>query len=100
MAPLIQSLQQQQAAGLISAGEARRSLDQRALDLAYADFVQQQQYPQEMLKSVLGALKGVPYDTKQYSLSQGQQYVQSPSVYGQTIGGLGSLYGAYRMFGE
>ena len=97
MAPLIQSLQQQQAAGLISAGEARRALDQRALDLAYADFVQQQQYPQEQLKFALGALKGVPYDTKQFSLSQGQQYVQSPSVYGQTIGGLGSLYGAYRM---
>ena len=97
MAPLIQSLQQQQAAGLISAGEARRALDQRALDLAYADFVQQQQYPQEQLKFALGALKGVPYDTKQFSLSQGQQYVQSPSVYGQTIGGLGSLYGAYKM---
>ena len=97
MAPLIPSLQQQQAAGLISAGEARRALDQRALDLAYADFVQQQQYPQEQLKFALGALKGVPYDTKQFSLSQGQQYVQSPSVYGQTIGGLGSLYGAYKM---
>jgi len=97
MAPLIQSLQQQQAAGLITAGEAKRSLDQRALDLAYADFVQQQQYPQEQLKFAMGALKGVPYDTKQFSLSQGQQYVQSPSVYGQTIGGLGSLYGAYRM---
>ena len=97
MAPLIHSLQQQQAAGLISAGEARRALDQRALDLAYADFVQQQQYTQEQLKFALGALKGVPYDTKQFSLSQGQQYVQSPSVYGQTIGGLGSLYGAYKM---
>ena len=97
MAPLIQSLQQQQAAGLISAGEARRALDQRALDLAYADFVQQLQYPQEQLKFALGGLKGVPYDTKQFSLSQGQQHVQSPSVYGQTIGGLGSLYGAYKM---
>ena len=97
MAPLIQSLQQQQAAGLISAGEARRALDQRALDLAYADFVQQQQYPQEQLKFALGALKGVPYDTKQFSLSQGQQYVQSQSVYGQTIGGLGRLNGDYRM---
>ena len=99
MAPLVQSLQQQQAAGLVTAGEAKRALDQRALDLAYADFVQQQQYPQEQLKFAMGALKGVPYDTKQFSLSQGQQYVQSPSVYGQTIGGLGSLYGAYKMFG-
>jgi len=28
-------------------------------------------------------------------LQQGQQYIQTPSIYGQTIGGLGSLASAY-----
>jgi len=40
-------------------------------------------------------LKGVPYETTQTSLQQGQQYIQTPSIYGQTIGGLGSLASAY-----
>jgi hypothetical protein len=39
MAPLISDLQNQSAAGLISVGEAQRQLDQRALDLAYADYL-------------------------------------------------------------
>ena len=94
-APLVQGLQEQAASGLLSAGEARRKLDQMALDLAYSDYVEQREYPFQMLNFIMGALKGVPYETTQYSLSQGQQYVQTPSIYGQTLGGLGSLASAY-----
>jgi hypothetical protein len=96
-APLVQGLTEQAAAGLLTAGEARRSLDQMALDLAYADYVQQKEYPFQMLNFALGALKGVPYEQTQYSLSQGQQFQESPSIYGQTLGGLGSLASAYYM---
>ena len=66
-----------------------------ALDLAYADFVEQREYPFQMVNYAMGALKGVPYETTQTSLQQGQQYIQTPSVYGQTIGGLGALGSAY-----
>ena len=96
-APLVQGLQEQAASGMLSAGEARRQLDQMALDLAYADFVEQRQAPFSRLNFALGALKGIPYEQTQFSLSQGQQYVQSPSIYGQTLGGLGSLASAYYM---
>ena len=96
-APLVQGLQEQAASGLLSAGEARRKLDQMALDLAFSDYVEQREYPFQMLNFAMGALKGVPYETTQYSLSQGQQYVQTPSIYGQTLGGLGSLASAYYM---
>lgn len=96
-APAIQGLQQQAASGMISSGEAQRSLDQMALDLAYADFVEQREYPFQMVNYAMGALKGVPYETTQTSLQQGQQYIQTPSVYGQTIGGLGALGSAYFM---
>lgn len=96
-APLVQGLQEQAASGLLSAGEARRKLDQMALDLAFSDYIEQREYPFQMLNFAMGALKGVPYETTQYSLSQGQQYVQTPSIYGQTLGGLGSLASAYYM---
>lgn len=96
-APLVQGLTEQAASGLLSSGEAQRKLDQMALDLAYSDYVEQREYPFQMLNFAMGALKGVPYETTQYSLSQGQQYVQTPSIYGQTLGGLGSLASAYYM---
>ena len=96
-APLVQGLTEQAASGLLSAGEARRKLDQMALDLAFSDYIEQREYPFQMLNFAMGALKGVPYETTQYSLSQGQQYVQTPSIYGQTLGGLGSLASAYYM---
>ena len=100
LGPLMQSLKQEQAMGLISGGEARRRLDQAALDLAYADYLEQRQYPREMVNYALGVLKGVPYEQKQYSLTKGmtgQPGAESPSIYGQTIGGLGSLASAYFM---
>ncbi len=94
-APLAQSLTEQAASGLLTAGQAQRQLDQRALDLAYGDYLEQRQYPQEQLNFALGALQGVPYNTRTIGLEQGMQYSQSPSIYGQTIGGLGSLASAY-----
>ena len=94
-APLVQGLQEQAASGLITAGEARRQLDQAALDLAYSDYVEQREFPFQMINFALGALQGVPYETRTIGLEQGQQFVQNPSVYGQTLGGLGSLASAY-----
>jgi len=94
-APLVQGLNEQAASGLITAGQAKRSLDQMALDLAYSDYVEQREYPFQMANFALGALQGVPYETRTIGLEQGQQYIQNPSIYGQTIGGLGSLASAY-----
>ena len=96
-APMVQGLQEQAAAGLLGAGEARRKLDQTALDLAFTDYTEQAQYPYQQLNFALGALKGVPYEQRQFSLAQGEQTAQAPSIYGQTIGGLGSLASAYYM---
>ena len=97
MAPLVQDLQTQAAAGLITSGEARRQLDQQALDLAYADYVDMKMYPQEMLNFSLGALSGTPYNTINRSYSSGSQMTANPSLFGQVLGGAGSLYSAYKM---
>jgi hypothetical protein len=96
-APLTQGLQDQAASGLFTAGQARRNLDQQALDMAYADYVEQRNYPQSQINYALGVLQGTPYDTRNISLTQGQQFIQSPSIYGQTLGGLGALASAYYM---
>ena len=97
LAPLTQALTEQQAGGLLTAGEAERMLDQRALDTAYGDFQAQAAYPFEMLNFALGALQGIPYETLQRQMASGQTYLQQPSIYGQTIGGLGSLAALYKL---
>jgi len=97
MAPLVQDLQTQAAAGLITTGEARRQLDQQALDLAYADYLDQKMYPQEMLNFTLGALSGTPYNTINRSYTSGSQMSANPSLYGQAIAGMGGLASAYKI---
>ena len=97
LATLTQGLKQQAAAGLISTGEAKRLLDQQALDLAYADYLDVQKKPYEDINFALGALQGVPYNTQQYSYNTQTQQQQGPSVYGQTLGALGTLGSAYYM---
>ena len=97
LATLTQGLQQQAAAGLISTGEAKRLLDQQALDLAYSDYLDQTKKPYEDINFALGALQGVPYNTQQYGYNTQTQQQLGPSVYGQTLGALGTLGSAYYM---
>jgi hypothetical protein len=97
MAPMVQDLQTQAAAGLIGAGEARRQLDQQALDLAYADYLDQKMYPQEMVNFTLGALSGTPYNTINRSYTTGSQMSANPSLFGQTVAGMGGLASAYKL---
>lgn len=95
---LAADLQAQTAQGLITSGEATRLLDQRALDLAYADYLDQRDYPQEQLNFALGALSQTPYSTVSRGYQTGTQMAANPSVYGQTLSGLGSLYSAYKLY--
>ena len=97
LAPQIQGLQAQVAQGLMTTGQAQRQLDQRAVDLAYGDYLDQTQRPMEMVNFALGALQGVPYSARNYSLQMGQQFQQNPDVYGQTLAGAGSLASLYKL---
>lgn len=97
---LAADLQAQTAQGLITSGEATRLLDQRALDLAYADYLDQRDYPQEQLNFALGALSQTPYSTVSRGYQTGTQMSADPSVYGQTLSGLGSLYSAYKLMNQ
>ena len=93
----VMALQNQAAAGLISSGEAQRLLDQRALDFAYADYMDQKAYPQEMVNFALGALSGTPYNQRSYRNEVNTTMRENPSIYGQALAGIGAGYSAYRM---
>ena len=97
LAPLSQGLIQQEAQGLIGAGEAERMIDQQALELAYKDYVEQREFPFTAVNFALGALKGLPFETREFSMQRGGEFVPTPSVYGQTMGGLGALASAYKL---
>ena len=97
LAPLAQGLVQQESQGLIASGEAQRMLDQQALDLAYRDYVEQREYPFTAVNFAIGALKGLPFETREFCMQRGGECVQTPSVYGQTMGGLGALASAYKL---
>ena len=97
LAPQVQGLIQQEAQGLIGAGEAERLLDQQALEIAYRAYVEQREYPFTALNFAIGALKGLPFETREFTMQRGGEFIQSPSVYGQTMGGLGALASAYKL---
>ena len=95
LAPLTQSLQQAAAQGLISSGEARRRLDQAALDLAREEELSQENKAFERLNFALGALQGVPYQQKTFGYNMGSSTAQGPSIFGQVIGAGGTLGAGY-----
>lgn len=95
LAPLTQSLQQAAAQGLISSGEARRRLDQAALDLAREEELSQENKAFERLNFALGALQGVPYQQKTFGYNMGSSTAQGPSIFGQTLGAAGTLGAGY-----
>jgi hypothetical protein len=100
MAPLISDLQNQSAAGLISVGEAQRQLDQRALDLAYADYLLIKRNIHTSSSTLLWALCLVRHTIKLIvAITCPPKWLKIHQYMAQTIaglGGLGSAYGAYK----
>ena len=41
----------------------QQGIDQRAMDVAYADFLREQEYPKEQLNFLTGMIQGTPYET-------------------------------------
>ena len=93
-------LNRQVAAGLINVGEAERMADQRSLDLGYADFIDQEERPREDINFVLGALAGIPYNTRNRAFTESTSYVQDPSVLGQAISGIGAGAAGYKLLNQ
>ena len=95
LAPLTQSLQEAAAQGLITSGEARRRLDQAAVDLANQQDMEDRFKDRESLNFALGALQGVPYQTSTMGYRVGSDTAQTPSLFGQLLGAGGTAAAAY-----
>ena len=95
LAPLTQSLQEAAAQGLITSGEARRRLDQAAIDLANQQDLEDRNRPFEQLNFALGALQGVPYQTQNFGYRMGSTTGQGPSLFGQLLGAGGTAAAGY-----
>ena len=95
LAPLTQSLQEAAAQGLITSGEARRRLDQAAVDLANQQDMEDRFRDRESVNFALGALQGVPYQTSTMGYRIGSDTAQTPSLFGQLLGAGGTAAAAY-----
>jgi len=84
--------QQQTTLGLYNAqnqvGQTQQQLQQQGLDMAYADFLRQRDYPMEQLGYFSNILRGLPVGLG----STATTYAQPPSIASQVAGiGLGGL---------
>jgi len=95
LAPLTQSLQEAAAQGLITSGEARRRLDQAAIDLANQQDMEDRFKDRESLNFALGALQGVPYQTSTMGYRIGSNTTDTPSLFGQLLGAGGTAAASY-----
>ncbi len=78
--------QAQTASDLLAAGKTQQDQSQQGLTTAYQDFINQFEYPQEMLNLRLATQAGSPYNTTRLTTTP-----YSPTAQG--IGALSALYG-------
>lgn len=81
------------AAALEATGTTQQNLDQRNLDLAYQDFLQQRDYPTTQLNMMNSMLRGMPYTTTTTRSETAPGTSFQPSGLSQIAGAL-SLYSA------
>jgi hypothetical protein len=92
---VMQNLGQQDVASMLGIGGLQQAQGQQSLDLAYGDFLRQQQWPYENVSYAADILQGVP---SAQQTTQTTQQAPAASI-GQQIAGLGlaglGVYGAF-----
>ena len=78
-----------------AAGQIERELEQRSLDMGYADFLRQQAYPRDSLSMYSNLLQGVPAQPGQVQATYGMTPSTAQQLLGTGIAGVG-LYNAFR----
>ena len=72
----------------------QQGVDQRSMDVAYADFLREQNYPKEQLNFLSGIISQQPYD----SYASAPQVYDDPSNFEKAIGYGGQIANIYNMF--
>lgn len=87
------------AGALNDMGQQQQALDQKNMDVAYADFLRQQGYPQEQIDAMAKTLTGVAPAVPKGTLQQGYGAVGSPTTgtsgaqnIASILAGLGSIF--------
>jgi hypothetical protein len=80
-------------AALEAVGQTQQQQDQKNLDLAYQDFLEQRQYPSQQLSMLNSLVRGLPYSTSQNTTATGPASTYQASPLSQ-IAGAASLYNA------
>jgi hypothetical protein len=65
-------------AALESVGQTQQAQAQKNLDIAYQDFLNQQQYPQQQIANLNAAIRGLPMTTTSTTNATGNTYSASP----------------------
>ena len=95
LAPLIQQLGYQGAAGYAGIGEQQQGMEQAGLNLRYSDFINQFRYPQEQLNWLISILGGTPYSRS--ITTNAEEIVPETNTLAQMLGGGGTLAGGLGM---
>ena len=78
-------------AALEAVGQTKRDLDQKNLDLAYQDFLNQKNYTADQLAMMNSLIRGLPYSTTTNTAKTGEASSYGPSPL-QTLAASSSLY--------
>jgi hypothetical protein len=89
-----QQAELQRLGAISGAGAEQQALTQRQMDLAYQDFLRQQQYPMSQLQQYAGLISGLPSPG---STQVQTSYSRPSSLAGQLLGTAGSLGSAYML---
>ena len=82
---------------LSSAGEVQQAQEQKALDLAEAEFIRQRDFPMRQLQEYQSLVRGFPFNPSTFEV--GSKYQAQPTFGQQLLGGLGTAAGLFGAFG-
>jgi hypothetical protein len=94
-----QSMRMNDTNALLAAGQQQRQLGQQGLDLAYGDFLNQQQYPWQQFNNLSAATRGVQFAPSGGGTSTQTAGGTSPSPLTQMAGAGLAAYGLGTQFG-
>ena len=84
-------------AGQLGVAGLQQGIDQRAMDIGYADFLKEQEYPKDQLNFLSGIIQGIPYRTGAGAAAQ--QY-DKPSNFDKAAAFASDALSIYDMFGR
>jgi len=73
----------------------QQGVDQRSMDVAYADFLREQAYPKDQLNFLSGIIKGDPY---RGGYGTAPEVYDKPSNFDKFVSGATDIANIYNMF--